>query len=113
MDWTECLAKDASGNTIAGGIATIQCLPIIFKNIINAALIFAGATTLAFIVVAGFTLMNSGGDPKKLETAQKTLTFAIVGLVLILMSFFIVNFIAFATGVNCINLDAVGFNNCT
>jgi hypothetical protein len=103
MDWGDC---------VVDGVATLKCLPIVFKNIVNAALIFAGATALAFIIVAGFTLMNSGGDPKKLETAQKTLMFAIIGLVLILMSFFIINFIAFATGVNCVNLSAIGFNTC-
>ena len=101
MDWGSC---------VQNGVATIQCLPVVFKNIINAALIFAGITALGFIITAGFTLMNSGGDPKKVQSARATLTFAIIGLILILMSFGIVNFLSYLTGVDCIK--SIGFTNC-
>lgn len=101
MNWDSCLEN---------GVATIRCLPIIFQNLINAALIFSGATALAFIIVAGFKLMNSGGDAQKVDASRKTLVYAILGLVLILLSFFIVNFIANFTGVHCITV--IGFSNC-
>lgn len=101
MDWGGC---------VKNGIATIECVPIVFVNVINAALVFSGVTALAFIIVAGFTVMNSGGDPKKVASAKGTLTYAIVGLVLIFLAFGIVNVISYLTGVQCI--QTFGFTNC-
>jgi hypothetical protein len=102
MDWAACLANN--------DVATLSCVPIVFKNIVNIALVLAGATTLIFIIISGLELMNSGGDQKKVGEARATLTWAIVGLLIILGSFAIVNFISFATGVECIK--KTGFDNC-
>lgn len=101
MDWSSCLQED---------VATLRCVPIIFVNIINAALAFSGVTALVFIIIAGVTLMNSGGDQKKVQSAKGTLTYAIIGLVLVLLAFAIVNFIGVLTGVTCIS--TFGFTNC-
>jgi hypothetical protein len=103
MDWTSCLDKDS-------GIPTIQCIPIVFINIINAALLFSGVTALVFIIISGLTLMNSAGDPKKVASAKGTLTYAIIGVILVLLAFAIVNIIGNLTGVSCI--AAFGFSNC-
>lgn len=105
-DWKSCLVKDSVGNEIA----TLQCVPIVFGNVIFALLLFAGVTALFFIIISGIKFITSGGDPKQAEAAKKTMTFAIVGLVLVLVSFFIINFIGFITGVTCIN--QFGFTNC-
>ncbi len=101
MPWDSCLVD---------GVATLSCLPIIFKNIINTAILFAGITALVFIIYAGFKYIRSGGDPKQTEGARKTLTYAIFGLLLILLSFFIINFIGFFTGTTCI--QQFGFDQC-
>jgi hypothetical protein len=103
MDWSSCLASGTD-------VATLQCVPIVFNNLIDAALIFAGVVTVVFIIIAGYKLMNSGGDQKKVADAKGTLTYAIIGLVIILMSFFLVNFIAYTTGVDCIK--KIGFSTC-
>ncbi len=106
MNWDSCLDKTVDPT----GVATLKCLPIVYQNLINTALIFAGAFTVGFIILAGFKLMNSGGSPDKVKSAKGTLTWAIVGLIVVLLSFFIVNFISFFTGVDCIK--QVGFDNC-
>lgn len=103
MDWSSCLAKGTD-------VATLDCVPIIFQNLISAALIFAGAVTVAFIIISGLKLMGSGGDQKKVADAKGTLTWAIVGLIVILLAFAIVNFISVLTGVDCIK--TIGFDNC-
>lgn len=103
MDWSSCLAKGTD-------VATLDCVPIVFKNVIDAALIFAGIVTVTFIILAGYKMMNSGGDQKQVADAKGTLTYAIIGLIIILFSFFIVNFIAFTTGTDCIK--KIGFTTC-
>lgn len=98
------------GACVKDGIATLNCLPVVFENIVRAALLFAGVVAVFLILISGIKLITSGGDPKQVEGAKKTLTFAIIGLVIILLSFFIISIIGYITGVECIK--QFGFTNC-
>lgn len=95
---------------VVDGVPTLQCLPAVFKNIVTAALIFAGVVALVLVIISGIKLITSSGDPKQVEGAKHTLTYAIIGLILILLSFLIIQVIGALTGANCIN--AFGFNSC-
>lgn len=110
MDWKDCLGKDASGNLIPGNIATLNCIGPLFQNIITTLLSLAGVAALFFIIFSGIKFITSGGDPKQVEGARHTLTYAIIGLLVILFSFLIINIISYVTGVNCIKM--FGFDNC-
>lgn len=88
--WTDCLEGD---------VATLACIPIIFKNVITAALVFSGIVALVIIIYAGAQYITSKGDPEKVATAKKTLTYAVLGLIVIFLSFFIVGLISTLTGV--------------
>lgn len=110
MDWSSCLYDDPETVDVVENVATLNCVPIIFVNVINAVLAFSGVTALIFIIYAGLTLMNSGGDQKKVASAKGTLTYAIIGLVLVLLAFGIVNFIGAVTGVSC--FSSFGFTSC-
>jgi hypothetical protein len=83
---------------VENGVATLRCIPIVLNNLVSAALIFVGITTAFLIVLAGIKFVTSGGDPKQVDSAKKILTFAIIGLVIVLSSFAIINFIAYTTG---------------
>ncbi len=101
MDW---------GNCVQEGIATLQCIPAIFKNIVDWALIFGGVTALFFIIYAGIKYIRSGGEQEKVKSARETLTYAIIGLIIILLSFAIVKGVGIITGATCI--ERFGFGNC-
>lgn len=102
VPWDNCVNE--------AGIATLRCVPIVFQNIVTAALLFAGVAAVFFIIMGGYKFMTSGGDPKGVEGARKTIIYAILGLVLILISFAIVMFISVSTRVKCIN--SFSFENC-
>jgi hypothetical protein len=85
-----------------GQVLTLECLPIMFFNLVYWLLIFAGVAALFMVIFGGFRFMTSGGDPKAVEGARKTITWAIIGLIVVLLSFAIVSFIAQVTGVRCI-----------
>ncbi len=89
QEWGSCLEND---------VATLRCIPVVFHNVVAAALMFVGIVTAFLIVWAGIQFVKSGGDPKQVEGARKTLTFAILGLVLVLCSFGIIYFIGCLTG---------------
>jgi hypothetical protein len=90
--------------------ATLDCVPYIFNNVVNAALMFVGTVTLILIIWAGIKFIMSGGDNKQLEGARKTLTYAVIGLAIVVFSFLIINIIGYVTGVTCIR--GFSFTSC-
>lgn len=52
-----------------------------------------GGTSLILIIVAGFLVMTSGGDPQKARAGKDLLGSAIAGLILIIFSVYILNVI--------------------
>jgi len=54
------------------------------------------------LLVGSFRYLFSGGNSKGTETAKNTITFAVIGLVVALSSFVILNLIAEFTGVKTI-----------
>lgn len=103
MQWNDIVP----GCVTPEGVATIDCIPAIFRILIDAALLFAGVVALFFIIQSGLKFVLSSGDPKKVEDARETFTYAIVGLIIVLLAFFIVNLVSYITGVNCI--EFIGF----
>jgi uncharacterized membrane protein len=102
MDW---------GNCVQNGVATLSCLPIVFGNIVDWAIALAGLTAVFFIIFSGIKFLTSGGDPKQVDGAKKTLTYAIAGLIIVFISFAIIKLIGTITGATCVSLP-FGFNNC-
>ncbi len=83
-------------------ITTLNCIPNYFQRIVNFALMFAGVVALIFIIHAGLKFVISSGDPKRVEDARNTFVYAIIGLIIVLFAFLVINIVSFVTGVNCI-----------
>lgn len=64
----------------------------------------AGIVAFIFIIVGGFAIITGSGDPKKMESGQKTLTMAITGLLIIVFSYWIVKLIGLILGVDPLKL---------
>lgn len=103
MDWS-------SSGCIVNGAATLDCIIPLFQNVLGSLLSLAGVVALILIILSGIKFITSGGDAKQVEGARKTLTYAVIGLVVIFLSFFIINIISEITGASCIKM--FGFTNC-
>jgi len=79
---------------------SLQNLEEVFKSVLNVILGIAGITFFILLLSSGFKFITSGGDPKALEGAKKTLTYAIGGLILIIVSYLILLLIKEITGVD-------------
>ena len=79
-------------------IATLACIPGVIQNVISFLVLFAGAVCVFLIIVAGYKFVMSEGDPEKIASARKTLTYAIGGFLFVTLSFVILNIIASFTG---------------
>jgi hypothetical protein len=66
---------------------------------------FAGIVLFILLLVGGFKFITSGGDPKAVEGAKKTITSAIAGLAVILVSYLIIVLISNITGVDLTNFN--------
>jgi hypothetical protein len=78
--------------------APIQDIQEVIKVILHYAVRVAGIALLVMVITGGFIYLTSGGDPKKTEQGSKYITYAIVGLALILGAWFILRLIATFTG---------------
>lgn len=107
--WDRCLETVTSNGTTSQ-VLTIQCVPILIDTIITAGLIFAGTVAVFFVIRAGYQYIMSNGDPKQAGTARQTLTYALIGLVIVFSCFFFLNVISTLTGTDCIK--TIGFDAC-
>ncbi len=82
------------------GVAKISDLGDVIGRIISYSLGLAAIVLFVLLVVGGFKYITSGGDPKSVEGAQKTITSAIAGLIIILLSYLILVLIKTITGVD-------------
>ncbi|HEU0051499.1 MAG TPA: pilin [Patescibacteria group bacterium] len=62
-------------------------------RIINIVLGFIGVILLAFLIYAGFLWMTANGDPKAVDKAKSVLKNAAIGLVILIASFAIANYV--------------------
>lgn len=90
-----------------GDIPTISNLQDVFQNVVGAVIGFAGICLFVLLLVGGVKYITSGGDPKNTEGAQKTITYAIGGLVTLLLSYFVLVLIREITGVNVLDFSVV------
>lgn len=76
-------------------------------DIVTWALVFAiaGAGLFFFvrIISAGFGFLTNGGDQNKIQNATKELTHAIIGLLLVISAYFIIQILQVALGINIVN----------
>lgn len=81
-------------------VPTIQGLECLFLNVLQVISFFAGLVFLFVLVTAGFKYIFSGNDPKKVASVSSTITMGIIGLVGIILSWFILRLIHNFTGVD-------------
>lgn len=94
-----CFFKTSLSYAGPGAVAmSLGCLAQIIINIIDLALSFLGAVALLFLIFGAIKFVISRGDPKALEEAQKTMTYAVLGVVIVLGSFILINIVSTALG---------------
>jgi hypothetical protein len=72
----------------------------IIKNTITIMLILVIVLSLIFLILGGIQWITSGGDKNKVAAARAKITYAIIGLIVSLLAFFIVSLIGYFFHVN-------------
>lgn len=110
-DITPTLSSEISGSDFAadatGAISEADRVDIAITSdfrtavvgIVNYILTFLGLIAVGFVIYAGIILVTSAGEEDKLEEAKRIIMYATIGIVIILLSYSIVNVI-FGVGNN-------------
>lgn len=81
------------GVTQAGGDDAGGDLPGFIKATVNILLYLLGAVAVVMIVLGGIKYATSNGDSSSITSAKNTILYAVVGLVVAIMAYAIVNFV--------------------
>jgi hypothetical protein len=72
------------------GTATRLVDSIIF--IINALLVLAAIAAIVYLIISGVRYITSQGDEQVAEQARRGIIYAIIGVIIILLSFVLINY---------------------
>lgn len=66
----------------------------LFKNIANTLVYIVGAAAVLMIIIGGLRYVLANGDAKAAAEAKQTIMYSVIGVVVAIMSFAIVKFVA-------------------
>lgn len=87
----------------SNGYAKLSEIPIVFSNILAVVTVLAAMAALVMLIFGGFRYIIAQGDPKAVAAARGTVTWAVVGLVMIIVSWLIILFLSQFLGINLTN----------
>ena len=70
----------------------------VFTKITNTVLYAVGIISVIMLIYGGLRYVISGGDSKKVTDAKNTIMYAIIGLIISILAYAIVNFVINAVG---------------
>ena len=85
-------SAQTSANTLCGATPTDNVQDIV-KDVINMILIILGMVAVIMIIIGGIRYTTSNGDSSNVKAAKDTILYAVVGLVVAILSYAIVNFV--------------------
>lgn len=81
----------------------IPQLDVFLSNIITALTLISAIAFLLFFMVGALSWITAGGDKNKVDSAQKTMTNAAIGMIAVVVSYFIAAIIGSVLGVDILN----------
>jgi len=82
--WIQAAKGDATEGSISNPLNADSFSELI-QGIINWVIIIGQSIAVIMIIWSGFLFMTSEGDPEKISKAKKSLTWALVGLLVLLI----------------------------
>jgi len=98
-DFSSAISSCTKDATIsAESTASICCLLDAVSNVTDWVFYILAIIVSLMVIYGGFNIVTSAGDPKKMETGRKILTFALIGLVIALVAKFLPYVVIFFVG---------------
>lgn len=92
LDKLKILAVDIQGQVtkVEGGNVSLEST---VKNVLSVVFSIVGIIAVIMIIIGGVNYMTSQGDTQKVQKAKNTIMYGIIGMVIALLSFAIVQFV--------------------
>ena len=68
------------------------------KNVINILLWAIGIVSVIMLIIGGFRYVTSNGDSSQVTAAKNTIMYSVIGLIIAIFAYGIVNFVVFRVG---------------
>lgn len=81
------------GRTMPSSPSTVPTISVIVDNILGYLFPIAGIICVIFIIQGGYMWIISAGDPDRIKQAQGTLTWAVLGLIFVMLIYAILEII--------------------
>ena len=89
----------ASGaGTACGGFCNTNTINTVFRNLASTLTFLIGSVSVIMVIVGGLRYVTSRGNAKAVEEAKNTITYAVVGVVIAIVAFALVSFVAQSIG---------------
>ncbi len=85
-----CLPKNPYASASPDSLVKATSVGDLIKKILNILLTLGGVVAVLFIVLGGYEYITSRGSEERAKSGRKTMTYAIIGLVAILLAFMMV-----------------------
>lgn len=104
---TLCTSGNLDGRGLAGQNAICSDVPSsnpllgpggLLIKVTNIVTVIAGIAAVIMIIIGGLQFVLSGGDSKRAESARNTILYSVVGLVVIVLARFIIEFVVSRIG---------------
>jgi hypothetical protein len=95
---SQAASADAKGEILkgyneAGGATETKTVQSTIKTVVNVLLYVIGVLSVIMIIVGGIKYTISAGDSSKVTSAKNTIMYAVVGLIVAILAYAIVNFV--------------------
>lgn len=78
---------------IDAGEANLNRLPEVIQNTSNLLLTFVGGFAVVVLVYNGIQYMTASGDPEKINKAKRQTRYAVIGLLLSVLAYYLIDFV--------------------
>jgi hypothetical protein len=86
----------SSASAACGSSCNQVSLQSIFTNVTNILVFLIGAVSVIFIIIGGLRYVTSNGDSKQVSAAKDTILYAVIGVIVAIAAYAIVNFVTSA-----------------
>lgn len=80
--------------------AGLQQIEDVFKNVISVVVGLGFMAMLVMLITAGIKYLTSGGEPKAIQAAHNTVTWALLGVIFMAIAWLILQLIKVFTGID-------------
>lgn len=103
MHAKQALALNIGTNTVRALEISDDSLSDIISNIVKVILIAVGVLAVLYLIYGGVMYLTAGGEAEKASKGRTAITNAIIGIIIIMLSLAIYNFVTMGVGQGVVN----------